>query len=335
MKISNFFLIALLASLFLLIESSSVFAALDLPIGLQRLKEYERNLSESVTYFLAFFAGLISITSPCGFAILPTFFSFAFKDRKKSMAMTTAFSVGLLAAFTIFGIVAGMLGNFFNEYKLGFAVVAGYFLIGFGILLFLNTGFGFFNFKLDYGRRGSLFSSAMLGFLFGVGWTPCAGPILVGILVLAANSQTALRGALMLVFYGIGIVAPLLLIAYFSDRYDFSSSKLLRGKLISIWIFGKKFITHTYNIAGGILLAGIGILMVWYQGTFFFQTDLPRVIPWSMSMLGYLNEKSLESGIFTSAAGNALGIAVVLIIVFFVGFALKKTEKKKSHEYKN
>lgn len=332
MKTSKLFLSAILVFFLVMFYSASVIAQPDLPIGILRLKEYERNLSESVTYFLAFFAGLISITSPCGFAILPTFFSFAFLDRKRSMAMTTAFSIGLLAAFTVFGIIAGMLGNFFNGYKLGFAVVSGYFLIAFGILMFLNTGISVFNFKLDYGYAKSLFSSLMLGFFFGVGWTPCAGPILVGILVLAANSATALKGALMLIFYGIGIVAPLLVMAYFSDRYDFSNSKFLRGKLITIKIFGRKFITHTYNIIGGILLTAIGALMVYYEGTFFFQTDLPRVIPWSMSMLGYLNEKSLESGIFTSAAGNVLGIVLVLIIIFLVVFNLKNAKKGKSDE---
>src|SRR3990167_8258863 len=237
-----------------ILTSSIVFAQTELPIGLQRLKQHQQELASSITFLLAFFAGLISMTSPCGIALLPTFFSVAFKDRKKAMLMTIAFSIGLLAAFTIFGLIAGFLGNFFNAYKLAFAVISGFVLIFFAILLFFNIGFGIFSFKLDYSKEKSFFSVALLGFFFGIGWTPCVGPILIGILVLASNAATVLNGTLMLLFYGIGIVVPLIILAYFSDRFDWASSKWLRGKEIRLNLFGKEITTHTYNIIGGILL---------------------------------------------------------------------------------
>ena len=129
--------------------SNIVLAQQELPIGLQRLKQYQQQLASSITFLLAFFAGLISMTSPCGIALLPTFFAVAFKDRKKAVLMTSAFSLGLLIAFTIFGLIAGFLGNFFNTYKLTFAAVSGFILIFFGILLFLNVGFTIFNFKIQ------------------------------------------------------------------------------------------------------------------------------------------------------------------------------------------
>ena len=325
MKNKNIFLV--LIAIFLL--ANVVYAQQELPIGLQRLKEHQLQLASSITFLLAFFAGLISMTSPCGIALLPAFFSIAFKDRKKAMLMTIAFSTGLLAAFTIFGLIAGFLGNFFNAYKLTFAVVSGFVLIFFGILLFFNIGFSIFSFKLDYSKEKSFFSVAMLGFFFGVGWTPCVGPILVGILVLAANASTVLNGTLMLVFYGIGIVVPLIILAYFSDRYDWASSRIIRGKEFSFNLFGKQIITHTYNIIGGILLLIIGLLMVAFKGTFFFQTELPKYVPWSMSFWGYLNEMALESGIFTSTTGNILGIFIaVLLVIFIVWYFMKKRQNK-------
>lgn len=299
-------------------------AQLDLPPGLLKLKQYEQELASSITFLLAFFAGIITMTSPCGIALLPTYFSFAFKDRKKSVLMTAAFSMGLLAAFVIFGVVAGILGNFFNEYKLALAVISGYILIFFAVLLFFNLGFSIFSFKLDYGKRKSFFSVALLGFFFGVGWTPCAGPILVGILLLAANSATMLNGTLMLLFYGIGIVAPLMLLSYFSDRHNWADSRLLRGKEIQFSIFGKKIITHTYNLTGGVLLAAIGILMVLFKGTFFFQAELPKYIPWSMSLLYSLNEKALESELLTSVFGNILGLGIILLILVFTIHTIRK-----------
>ena len=317
----------------IILLSNLAFAQQELPIGLQRLKQYEQQLASSITFLLAFFAGLISMTSPCGIALLPTFFSVAFKDRKKAVLMTSAFSLGLLVAFTIFGLIAGFLGNFFNAYKLTFAVASGFILIFFGILLFFNIGFSIFNFKLDYKKEQSFFSIAVLGFFFGVGWTPCVGPILVGILILAANTATVLNGTLMLIFYGIGIVVPLIVLAYFSDKYDLANSRLLRGKEIKFNLFNKQIITHTYNIIGGILLLIIGLLMVVFKGTFFFQTELPKYVPWSMSFWGYLNERALESKVFSSTTGNILGVISALIFIIFVIWHLNMSETSRVSEH--
>ena len=324
----------ILIAVLVILIANLAFAQSELPIGLQRLRQYEQQLASSITFLLAFFAGLITMTSPCGIALLPTFFSVAFKDRKKSMLMTSAFSLGLLIAFTIFGLIAGFFGNFFNNYKLAFAVVSGYILIFFAILLFFNAGFSIFNFKLEYRNKKSFFSVAMLGFFFGVGWTPCAGPILIGILILAANSATVLNGTLMLLFYGVGIVTPLLILAYFSDRYNWTNSRFLRGKEISFKILGKQFITGTYNIIGGLLLLIIGILMVMFKGTFFFQTELPKYVPWSMSFWGYLNERALESRIFLSTVGNVLGFIIALFVLIFVVWYLGRTKNGDKIEIK-
>ena len=191
--------------------------------------------------------------------------------------------------------------------------------------MFFNLGLGIFSFKLDYGKGKGFFSVALLGFFFGVGWTPCAGPILVGIVILAANSATMINGTLMLLFYGIGIVAPLMLLSYFSDRHNWADSTLLRGKEIKFSIFGKNITTHTYNLIGCVLLAVIGILMVMFKGTFFFQSELPKYIPWSMSLLYSLNEKALESELLISVFGNILGLVIIVLMwVFTIYFIRKK-----------
>ena len=313
--------ISLLA--FLIIAASASFAHEDeaehyeLPPGLQKLQEYQDSLASSVTLLLALFAGIITMTSPCGIALLPAFFSVGFKDRKKSVLMATAFSIGLLAAFVIFGIVAGIMGDFFNKYKLGFAGFSGYALIIFGIIMAMNIELGFLNFKIDYSKRKSFFSSSALGFFFGIGWTPFVGPVVLGMTLLAANSATTINGVIMMLSYGIGMVIPLILLSYFADRFSLSESKFFKGKIISFNLLGKKIITHTYNLIGGLILLAIGITTVYYQGTFFFQVDLPKIIPWSMYFWGYLNEWALESKLFTTSIGNVIGglIAAFILIV--------------------
>ncbi len=297
------------------------------PPGVIKLLQYQNQLALSINFLIAFIAGLISITSPCGFAILPTYFAVAFKDRKKAMVMAAAFSVGMLAAFAIFGVVAGFVGDFLNEYKIEFATISGYLLVLFGIMVLLNSGFSIFNFKMDNSSRKGFFGIAILGFLFGTAWTPCVGPILIGILVLAANTQSVLMGTLSLIFYGLGVVVPLLLLAYFSDKHDWAGKKFFRGKIFAFDFFGKRIEIHSYNLIGGVLLITLGILVVLYKGTFFFQTTMVEYIPWTMNFWGYVNERMLESRLLTSGIGNIFGLVIGVLLIFFVVRFIKRNQK--------
>ncbi len=311
----------------------------DLPPGLIMLQEYEQQLGMSITFLIAFLAGIVSFTSPCGFAVLPTYFSFAFKDKRKSLAMTTAFSVGMLLAFVLFGLVAGLVGDFLNIYKVDFAGFSGYAIIFFGILLLLNKGFSIFNMKINSYNKNTFFGMMLFGFVFGTAWTPCVGPVLVGIIILAANSSSAIAGTLSLFFYGLGVIVPLLLVSYLSDRYNWSEKKLFRGKVFSFNIFGKQIDIHSYNLIGGLILILVGISIVLYKGTFFFQTTLVEYIPWSMGLWGYLNEKMVESEILKSALGNILGIFILILVIALVYAAFIKQRNddnsKNNHKGEN
>ena len=68
----------------------------------------------------------------------------------------------------------------------------------------------------------------------------------------------------------------------------------------------------------------IGILMIIYKGTFFFQTDLPRILPWTMSFWAQMNEKAIESKFLTSFYGNILGIIVLAALALFLVFKINK-----------
>ena len=303
------------------------YAEFSLPPGMIKMIEYQNQLSHSITFLIAFLAGIISFTSPCGFALFPTYFAIAFKDKKKSMLMAVAFSLGMLVAFTIFGILAGILGNFLNQYKLLFATLSGYLLVLFGIMLLFNIGFSIFNFRLDNYSKKGIFGIALVGFLFGTAWTPCVGPILVGILVLAANSSSIFMGTLSMIFYGLGVIVPLLIISYLADKYNFSGKNFFFRKFFSFKVFNKHFEIHSYNMAGGLLLIFMGILIILYKGTFFFQTTMTEYLPWSMYAWGYMNEILLGSKFLTSPLGNLLGIVIAGIIGWIVFSHLSKTKK--------
>ena len=300
--------------------------ALDLPPGVIKLQEYQTELAYSITFLMAFIGGLLTFTSPCGFVVLPTFFSYVFKERKRALAMTALFCLGMTLAFVLFGIIAGLVGDFFNIYKEFFAVISGILLVVFGLMMILNTGFSLFQFKVKHKPNGSI-STFFLGFFFAVGWTPCVGPILGGVLLLAANTANAAKAAALFGFYSLGIALPLLFVSALSDRYDFS--KWFTSRHVNFTIFGHKVHTHLYGIIGGVMLILVGIIMFVFQGTRVFMTEIPKYIPWTMSFFTLVNERLVANTFFTSVTANITGV-VILIAVLFIFWRLHKTYKQEA-----
>jgi cytochrome c-type biogenesis protein len=111
------------------------------------------------------------------------------------------------------------------------------------------------------GTRGGWIASFGLGAIFAIGWTPCVGVILGGILTLAATSGSTLQGATLLVAYTAGLGIPFLLIAMAYDRAPGILAPLLRrGQLVSV--------------IGGLLVVAIGVAML-----FDWLSLLPQYIP--------------------------------------------------------
>jgi cytochrome c biogenesis protein CcdA len=254
--------------------------------------------------------------------VFPAFFAFVFKERKRAVFMTAAFTLGIILSFITMGIVAGFVGTFFNEVKREFAWLSGALLIFFGILMLLNKGFTFLTFKMDHpDRKRSFMSMVLLGFFFALGWTPCVGPILAGILVLAANTGAVLTSAMMLFAYGVGVAVPLLLVAWLSDKYDFARW-MQRGHL-QFKLFGKTVHTHAYNIVGGLLLIGVGVVIFAYRGSQEIERVIVEFTPWKMNWLYGLNDAVLASPL-TSGIANIVGIVVLFGIMYLVWRALRR-----------
>lgn len=298
------FLIALLLMI-------GIASALEFPPGAQKVMEHELNIGLAVTLLIAFLGGLLTFTSPCGFVVIPTFFAYLFKERKRAMYMTATFSLGMTLAFIMFGFIAGIVGNFFNVYKETFAMISGILLVLFGVLMILNKGFSVFNFKIKH-KPNHTWSVFFLGFFFAVGWTPCVGPILAGIIVLSTHAGTIAKSMMLFAVYSLGVALPLLIVSYFSDKYDVS--KWFASRHVDFKLFGKKIHTHLYGIIGGILLIIVGIIMFAFKGTRVFMTEIPKYIPWTMDSFTLMNEYLIESSFYTSTTANVIGILLALIV---------------------
>jgi cytochrome c-type biogenesis protein len=208
-----------------------------------------------VSPFIAFAAGLLSFLSPCVLPLIPSYLFFiggtAQGDgagKLRIFARTGFFVAGFSAVFIVLSILVSTVLLFFNSKYFDIAAGTIVIVLGFNII------FDFLKF-LNYEKRpalkkpASLIGAFVAGAAFGAGWTPCVGPILGSILLLAGRSGSLPFAAFCLVLYSAGFGIPFLAAAFFFDRF------------LSGAAFFKKHL-RVIQIASGILLIATGILMV-------------------------------------------------------------------------
>jgi cytochrome c-type biogenesis protein len=217
-----------------------------------------------ILLLIALFAGLLSFLSPCTLPILPAFVTYSFRSSRKNIArMTVSFFLGLSLLFVVLGMSATALGGFLQNNLTSFSQIAGVILILFGV--FMLSGKGFSGFSVQKRKPGTYLESFLFGAALGLSWTPCVGPILVAILVVASTSSSAFTGGLLLFMYAVGLALPLVLISLYVKKIDYHSQlwRILKGKEVSI--FGWKI--HTNSLIPGLLFILLGYLM--FSGTLY------------------------------------------------------------------
>lgn len=227
---------------------------------------------------LSFIAGALSFISPCTLPILPAYFAFTFQaDRKRIAAMTLAFFLGLALIFSLLGASTSVLGSVLNDNIILLTRVGGALLIIFGLMSILGRGFSGPTFRAN--QSATFGGSFLFGATFGLGLTPCIGPILAGLLTIAAGQSIA-RGTSMLFVYALGLGLPLMLVSTFiGDRpRDSFIWRALRGRGWQVNLLGRTFYLHSTSLISGVLFILLGIVML--QGNT-IQSVLPdSVVVW-------------------------------------------------------
>jgi cytochrome c-type biogenesis protein len=158
------------------------------------------------------------------------------------------FVSGFTALFISYGLLFGQLGSKIAQNSRTISVVLGLLTIALGFIFLFNEKF-YRSFKPSWKMRTGLISAPFIGFAFGIGWTPCIGPTLGAVQVLAFESATAQRGAILSAAYCLGLGAPFILMGLFLDKAEpFRKMIAKRGNLITK--------------IGGSLLIFIGLLQV-------------------------------------------------------------------------
>lgn len=212
----------------------------------------------------AFFAGLISFLSPCVLPLVPGYVSLisgAGVDELKSaqgqlmrrvMVNSVGFILGFSVVFITLGAISTEIGQVAARYKHTLSIVAGVVIIIFGLHLT-----GIFKIKALYtdarlhGLKGSStpIGAFLIGFAFAFGWTPCLGPILSAILVVASQEDKVVQGILLLTVYSLGLAVPFLMTSLLMERFLKFYSRF-RSHM------------HALEIASGGLLIALGVLLV-------------------------------------------------------------------------
>jgi cytochrome c-type biogenesis protein len=204
---------------------------------------------------LSLLAGLVSFASPCVLPLVPGYLGIVGgqADGRRRVARSVLgaalFVLGFSVVFVAFGIAFGAAGfalkpwiDLVTRIMGALIIVLGLVFVGF-FRLFQRTA------KINLAPRVGLAGAPVLGVVFGLGWTPCIGPTLAAIFSLSLDAATPARGALLGVAYCIGLGLPFVLLAA-GFQWAASSVAFLRRHIRAI------------NIAGGVLLILIGVLMV-------------------------------------------------------------------------
>ena len=204
---------------------------------------------------LAVIAGVLSFSSPCALPLVPGYLSYMSgigAGRGRTVGAAVLFVTGFAIVFTSLGAVASGVGQALVQQRAllergagVLIVLMGLFLVGLVPLRPLYREGRPLLARVRPGPAGAHF----LGVAFAVGWTPCIGPVLGSILVLAGSEGTLRQGALLLLLYSLGLGVPFVLAALLLERFDAATGWLRRH-------------SAAVNGVGGVLLIGMGALLL-------------------------------------------------------------------------
>lgn len=186
----------------------------------------------SITYLGAFGAGILSFAAPCVLPLIPAYLCFlggASLDeltaeggvdkavQRQVLVSAFAFVLGFSTVFVALGATATTVSNLLAENIGILSKGAGVIIVLFGLHYMGLFKIGFLNFEKRFhleNKPSGLVGSYILGLAFAFGWTPCVGPVLATILMVAASSEEIMYGTSLLAVYAAGIGLPFMAAAF-------------------------------------------------------------------------------------------------------------------------
>jgi len=222
--------------------------------------------ASNVSFILVFLEGVLSFFSPCVIPLIPVYMGYLagsskkVYDRKKVIVHTIFFILGISFSFFILGLSFTALGRFFNSQKMLFTKAGGILilLLGFFQIGILDLAFLQRERKIRVkwtDKKMNPVIALIMGFTFSFAWTPCIGPALSSVLIMASAAKTSFTGFMLVFLYASGFLIPFLFLGLFTSQIiNFLKSK-------------RNIIKYTVKVGGAILIImGIMILTGWMNG---------------------------------------------------------------------
>ncbi len=210
----------------------------------------------------SFLGGMLAFMAPCCVSFLfPSYFATAFKVKSKIFFMTFVYFIGLAIVLVPIGLGVSALSRLFSSYHQEVFLVGGLFLIFLAVLTVFGKTIPMpFKVKPDF-KKSDVVSSYILALSSGAA-SSCCTPVLVGVMTMTALSGTFFYAILLSLAYVLGMVFPLFVLSYFWDKYNFSKTRWLQGKLYTWKLFGKVHYLHSSHLISATILGGMGILVI-------------------------------------------------------------------------
>ena len=191
-----------------------------------------------IELIVAFGAGLISFLSPCVLPLIPGYISYIsgnslseiIEKQNVNLFPVILFTVGFSIVFITFGAASTFLGQVLlqNSYELRIAAGLLIIILSLHIIGIINIKFLNYEKRIQTNTNTNFYSPILIGMAFAFGWTPCIGPILGSILVLAATEESVNKGILLLISYSLGLAIPFVLSGYLIQKFLIFSKTLKR-----------------------------------------------------------------------------------------------------------
>jgi len=238
----------------------------------------------------AFIAGILTFLAPCTLPLVPAYLSFiggtSAKDatelgsremRKRVLRNGIFFVLGFSIVFIILGVFASTIGSFVGASRIWVSRIGGVLIILFGLMMLNALKIPHLSMEhrpawANKVKPGSYGKSMLIGVIFGSGWTPCIGPILGSILVLAGTGTTALEGAILLAVFSFGLAIPFLAVAVGIGK---AQEKIDKYASYFKWV----------SRIGGVFLIGLGVLL--------FTDNMSLLISYGYRIFGFINYERL------------------------------------------
>ncbi|MFJ1777022.1 cytochrome c biogenesis CcdA family protein [Streptomyces anulatus] len=270
---------------------------------------------------VAFLGGLLALLSPCSALLLPAFFAYSFTSRTKLVARTGLFYLGLCTTLVPLGVAGSFASRLFYGHRDTLVSIGGWTVIALGVAQIAGLGFGSRRIAQAAGARrsGSALSVFALGAVYGLAGF-CAGPILGGILTVAALDGDPFHGGVLLAVYALGMAVPMFALALLWDRFDLGRKRWLRGRALQLGPIR----LHSTSVIGGLVFIALGVVFLVFDGT----SALP-------SLISTDTEFALEdrlSGIGAVITDRIVLLVLAAVVALGTLLALLKPARKRASD---